>query len=99
MTFEGKPSTKCSQVGFPMNPCLTLKKGGQVYKTELGSYQVLGHLLSVQWLCDIQNTSVSVHGEKVNRRLISSWASDAVMNLLHFVFIRANLDKHSRCEL
>lgn len=64
-------------------------------KTDSGkdAYCVLGLCLSVQWLCEVQSSSVSVHGEEINRILISSWTSDAVIDLLYFIFIRTDLDK------
>ncbi|PWA26537.1 hypothetical protein CCH79_00001221, partial [Gambusia affinis] len=37
-------------------------------------------------------TSVSVHGEKTNRRLICSRTSDLIIDLLHLIRIRADLD-------
>lgn len=52
----------------------------------LEAYRVLGFSLSVQLFCDKQSSCVSVHGEEVYRWLVSSWTSDAVVNLLQFVF-------------
>lgn len=60
-----------------------------------GSYHVLGLPLSVQWLCDVQNTRRSVHGEKTIRRLISSWTSDAVVDFLYLIFTWTDLKQNT----
>ena len=68
-----------------------------MYKaTREDAYHVLCLLLPVEWLCDIQITSGPVDGEKADRFLISSWTSDAVIDLPYFVLVRADLDKAHR---
>jgi len=44
-------------------------------------------------LCDVQITSVAVHGEQANGVLAGSWTTDPVKDLLHFILVRTDLDK------